>query len=253
MTTATNGRRITTHEATITTAAIEIKTLTVRGKQVTLALYRQLIEEPLVDDATADLVGVPWGKINYHPGNCEGDYGEHLHIVWQQGSELRRSAVLQYRSPDRRVVNDLKAQAQQIHARGALLAEALLHHHILQGEKVVTRNHGREYGVSDGRPDGLTWWVENSWRLQVYLKATDDERLTLDRDRLRQDMHDLARQANITDPPAAWTEILATLGVEKTRYLAQATEAWNAELLVQQKYERQYQALDALDQLFIAV
>lgn len=50
MSTTTNGRTLTTREATVTTAAVEIKTLTVRGKQVTQAMFRQLVEEDVVDD-----------------------------------------------------------------------------------------------------------------------------------------------------------------------------------------------------------
>ena len=60
MTTSTNGRRISTHEATIRTAMVEIKSLQISGKQVTLAVFRQLKEEPLIDYRTAELRGVPW-------------------------------------------------------------------------------------------------------------------------------------------------------------------------------------------------
>src|ERR687892_472382 len=91
-----NGRRITTHEATVKTVAVEIKTLTVSGKQVTLAVFRQLQEETLIDYLTAELRGVPWGTVNYHPNRCDMD-SDHLHIVWQKGDELRRSTVRSYR------------------------------------------------------------------------------------------------------------------------------------------------------------
>ena len=97
--------KLTVHNVHISTATVEIKKFTVDSKQVTLAVFRQLIEEPLVaDDGT--LNGVPWGTVNYHPGKqCravphEGeqrDYDytgyEHLHVVWQKGSELRRTTV----------------------------------------------------------------------------------------------------------------------------------------------------------------
>lgn len=85
------AKQLTTQNATITTAAVELKTLTVSGKQVTLAVFRQLREEPLIaDDGT--LNGVPWGTVNYHPDKC-GDEASHWHVVWQRGSELRRSHV----------------------------------------------------------------------------------------------------------------------------------------------------------------
>jgi hypothetical protein len=82
-------KRLTTQNATITTAAVEMKTLTISGKQVTLAVFRQLREEPLIaEDGT--LNGVPWGIVNYCPNKCADDV-EHWHVVWQRGSELLRA------------------------------------------------------------------------------------------------------------------------------------------------------------------
>ncbi|MFE3678766.1 hypothetical protein [Streptomyces griseus] len=84
-------RQLTTQNATITTATVEVKTLTIGSKQVSLTFFRQLKEQPLVsEDGT--LNGEPWGTINYHPDKC-GDAPEHLHVVWQEGQALRRSAV----------------------------------------------------------------------------------------------------------------------------------------------------------------
>jgi hypothetical protein len=81
---------LTVQNAAITTASVEIKTLTVSGKQVTLAVFRQLLEQPLVrEDGT--LAGQPWGIVNYHPDKCAGSPVRHWHVVWQEGSELRRS------------------------------------------------------------------------------------------------------------------------------------------------------------------
>ncbi|MFF2944053.1 hypothetical protein ACFVSQ_29845 [Streptomyces niveus] len=83
-------KQLTTQNATITTAAVEVKTLTISGKQVTLAVFRQLREEPLIaEDGT--LNGVPWGTVNYHPDKCSS--GDHWHVVWQRGAELLRARV----------------------------------------------------------------------------------------------------------------------------------------------------------------
>jgi hypothetical protein len=85
-------KQLTTHNASITTAAVEVKALTLSGKQVTLSVFRQLREEPLLaEDAT--LNGVPWGYVNYHPDRCGDDGRPHWHIVWQRGQELLRSRV----------------------------------------------------------------------------------------------------------------------------------------------------------------
>lgn len=85
---------LTVHNAQITTAAVEVKTLTITGKQVTLAVFRQLHEQPLLpEDGDGTFVGIPWGTVNYHPDKCSGDRS-HLHVVWQEGDQLRRSKVM---------------------------------------------------------------------------------------------------------------------------------------------------------------
>lgn len=85
------GRRITTTEAVIKTASVEVRTLTLSGKQMTLAVFRQLLPEPLIDLETSELRGVPWGRVNYCPSKCY--QSSHLHVVWQKGSELRQSTI----------------------------------------------------------------------------------------------------------------------------------------------------------------
>ncbi|MFJ6615436.1 hypothetical protein ACIQPT_34750 [Streptomyces sp. NPDC091289] len=88
--------RLTPQNATITTATVAVKTLTIGSKQVTLAVYRQLQEQRMASTA------VPWGRINHCPNNaCRqpardrgfGLWPDHCHVVWQQGDELRRATV----------------------------------------------------------------------------------------------------------------------------------------------------------------
>ena len=85
-------RTITAKEATIKTAVVEVKALTITGRQVTLSVFRQLKDEPLLDEDTGDLRGVPWGTVNYFWGGC-AKAAEHLHVVWQKGDQLRRACV----------------------------------------------------------------------------------------------------------------------------------------------------------------
>src|SRR5262245_21489663 len=104
-------RRITATEAVVKTATVEIKTLTISGKQVTLAVFRQLPERALVDAVTAELAGVPWGRVNYHPDPWCKEAGAHIHVVWQTGDALHRAAVIAERPwtarrDDRRVIDD---------------------------------------------------------------------------------------------------------------------------------------------------
>ena len=87
---------LTVHNAEIHTATVEIKTLTISGKQVTLAVFRQLPEKPLIND-DGTLNGIPWGRVNYHPDKkgCDSltrvHRYAHRHVVWQRGTELLRA------------------------------------------------------------------------------------------------------------------------------------------------------------------
>lgn len=84
-------KQLTTQNATITTVAVEVRALTISGKQVTQSVFRQLEEARLVAHE-GTLNGVPWGYVNYHPDKCADGY-PHRHIVWQHGQELRRANV----------------------------------------------------------------------------------------------------------------------------------------------------------------
>lgn len=78
--------------AVVTTAIVEVKTLTLSGKQMTLAVFRQL-PRAIPDDG---VVGAPWGVVNYHPdAECKGLYeAEHLHVVSECDGQLVRTLVL---------------------------------------------------------------------------------------------------------------------------------------------------------------
>lgn len=87
-------KSINVTDVTLKTATVEVKSLTLNNKQVTLAVFRQLKEETLIDAETCELRGTPWGVVNYHPDRC-ADEPPHLHVVWQKGAELRRALVPQ--------------------------------------------------------------------------------------------------------------------------------------------------------------
>jgi hypothetical protein len=90
--------QLNVRNAQVSTATVEIKTLTLSGKQVTLAVFRQLIEAPLIK-SDGNLNGVAWGTVNYHWGECKDD-APHWHCVWQLGDELRRSQVSMTHKPE---------------------------------------------------------------------------------------------------------------------------------------------------------
>lgn len=86
--------KLTVQNAEIKTATVEVRTLTLSGKQVTLSVFKQIEEENLFDQ-TGDFAGEPWGRVNYCPGKCSER--PHLHALWQKGNELRRTTAY----PDR--------------------------------------------------------------------------------------------------------------------------------------------------------
>lgn len=87
-------RILTPQTAELNTATVQINTLTVSGKQVTLAVFRQLTEARLINEDGA-FTGTPWGTVNYHPDRC-ADHKAHWHVVFQVGDELRRDRVDYY-------------------------------------------------------------------------------------------------------------------------------------------------------------
>lgn len=84
----TSGREIDVKTANLQTAAISIRTLQVNDKQMTLAVFRQLVERDALDEI-GRLTGQVWGWVNYHPDKCDGDK-PHWHYIWQDGDMLVR-------------------------------------------------------------------------------------------------------------------------------------------------------------------
>jgi hypothetical protein len=108
-------RILTTKEATVQTVQVEIQTLRVSKKQVTMGLFRQLPYERLVDPETVQLCGVPWGHVNYWwEGDGRNDLWMHnshrLHVVWQLGETLRRAVV--YEKPPQDEMDGFRDQIQ---------------------------------------------------------------------------------------------------------------------------------------------
>lgn len=73
------------------TEQMTIKTITVDRRQLTIAMYRQLLEVDLIND-DASLNGVPWGWVNRHDRDCDS-FGSHLHVVWADANNLYRNRV----------------------------------------------------------------------------------------------------------------------------------------------------------------
>ncbi len=107
-------RSISTHDAVVKTATVEVKVLSLSGKQVTLAVFRQLKLESILDES-GKIVGVPWGTVNYCTKDCPDN--RHFHVVWQKGLELRRDAVLVDATDD----DGTQTLVQRVYRRAAAL------------------------------------------------------------------------------------------------------------------------------------
>jgi hypothetical protein len=84
---------LTARNAVINTATVRINTLTIEGKQVTLSVFRQLIEAPIFDWQAMALRGIGWGHVRYQ---IEQPPEVAINLVWQDGDNLRR-CILQRR------------------------------------------------------------------------------------------------------------------------------------------------------------
>lgn len=85
-------------EATVQERQVTVQVLTIGTKQITQALYKQLIEvnirdeDSLINPYTGKLQGSVWGWVNLHD-NCMFDRRDHLHVVWESNGELKKSCV----------------------------------------------------------------------------------------------------------------------------------------------------------------
>lgn len=86
-------RVLTAENALIVTATVTVRALTIEKRQVTLSVFRQLQEAPIVDMKTLTLRGVGWGHVRYL---IDEQPDQAIHLVWQKGSELRRGIVQRY-------------------------------------------------------------------------------------------------------------------------------------------------------------
>jgi hypothetical protein len=270
-------KQIEVSEATISTVTVEIKTVRVGKKQLTLAVFRQLVKEALLDPKTGELLGDPWGLVNYFWGPCtNGDHAvddllppaDHLHVVWQKGGLLRRACVWPERRWERAAREESRGMRQDrgtIHELLLLdLCERLLAGEDLpQGlrEPLKPGQHLRYWEPRVAMPHGGTY------RLRL---PSDGGRLWIDLRRLA----DAHRQQNEDGGPRSggcWEvgsvtnhaarlrerrpraakpgEALRLAGVTAQR-LAEAEGACRQ---ADAEWKKNYAVLAGLDQLFVAV
>lgn len=253
-------KQLTTQNATITTAAVQVKTLTISGKQVTLAVFRQLREEPLIAyDGT--LNGVPWGYVNYHPDKCGDTRIDHWHIVWQRGEELLRcrvDATAPFDQPGHRF------QAKATDTYAAWLLGQWVHGNLewcpLVRDRIVENRIQERYfcrwTTSGMSVEGIVVDVVQSGTVEVIEAAKnrlDRAQAVYDRKAGQWQANDLAAaQEDIRKPLADLDAQLAELGSVK-QVRADYEAALAAETARRHGHRNLRTALADLPQLFIAV
>jgi len=78
-------------DVSLKTCSVEVKSLTLNGKQMTLSVFRQLYRWHFFDRETLEIPAgaVPWGLINYFWKDVEGRF----HVVFSLNGHLYRDLV----------------------------------------------------------------------------------------------------------------------------------------------------------------
>lgn len=248
---------ITASQATVKTASVDVRVLTISGKQVTLAVFRQLIEETLVNARDGTLAGVPWGKVAYCPGKACSLHDRspgHLHIVWQKGDQLRRAAVPE-RWPDPTNAN----VNADLFLRAALFLEVA----------TLRERHPRASLFESGHESGFRFRMgftlpsgEKASRSVVLGEDWQEKRALVDATAVeppeRFDPTDW-RYLNVEknrESAVQWlrNRAKAIAGADDWEEAERGWEWWEAECATGKTgWRKAFATLDALDQLFIAV
>jgi hypothetical protein len=76
---------ISTEELSVT-----IKTIKVNNRKMTLAVFKQLPHENIINFQLLELKGQPWGRVKYYWGDQKS---HHIHLVWSVDNELKRCLI----------------------------------------------------------------------------------------------------------------------------------------------------------------
>lgn len=235
--------QLTPNNAIVKTATVQINAITIDGRQVTQALFRQLLEEPLIGQ-DGILAGTPWGFVNHHPDGCGTKTPKHRHVVWQRGDELLRARV--YVEPDFDKVNRTisngrrseQATATVLTGRPADLLLSAMIARWLHSPDAVDRVWTH-----------VTWEKTSGIRVKA---AASELAIAADEayDELRQG-RTAARERNLAKSLSALDAELEMAGTIK--YLQAGVDAMVAdELARRERWRTALKGLWELDQLFIA-
>jgi hypothetical protein len=161
---------LTVHNAEIRTATVEVKTLTLTGKQVTLAVFRQLREVPLHGEDRI-FRGQPWGWVNYCPDKRCADLGTHRHVVWQSGSSLLRCTIS--RGYDATDVIGPEAPSRRDWLEAAVAGEVPLTNPDLLYRTLEVSVHGARLSIEVDRTVGRVLYPDSHLFNDRWLAADD--------------------------------------------------------------------------------
>lgn len=223
--------------AEVQIAIVSIKVLKIGKKQMTMGVFRQLQREDAVDSLTAKPRGAIWGQVNYFWGGCEGP--QHLHLVWQKGTELRRDCF--YPEPSRAFEMDARDTARDAE-RAAVYALVTAPPGVFVVELVNTGYH-KAYKVTL-KEDG-SWWqlaegVSEEYYFQRQWMTTDDRTY---------ECHDRGITKNEWLRKMTWRKAWQ----ESFEHTSLAKELRQKQLELRLKWTARWQEYRKLDQLFIAV
>jgi hypothetical protein len=236
----TNGVALAAHEAIIQTASVNIQTLRVGKKQVTMGLFRQLPRDTLLDPETLQLRGVPWGHVHYWwDGDGSVTYSSltrsaKLHVVWQLGEVLKRAVV--YETPHGAPIDALECQHRARLEDWALLQVARAEHVVAVSSAACQIHLGKQvYRVTVSEPKAhvLTrYWGTHAKQGRGYSA-------------------DMCAEAAANY--AALLDERGLTGMTSAMVLASLAAAASERDAYKAKWAKQWQVLSALPQLFIAV
>jgi hypothetical protein len=238
---------IRTNEAVIRTATIEIKTLSVSKRQVTMGLFRQLQQEELIDPETMEFRGVPWGRVNYFWNGSGGSEGD-LHIVWQKDTELRRAVVTKH----------LPYHLRTSYDRDIRLAEYLSLLPNIERElsalDSLPEGHEHRYHGSPAYNSAVSQAKEAMWNCFGGDKAKEFSEIfyRLGSIRSRTSPADIVKlESGVIE--CLGKEFVGWVEIENLDYDGALAAAKNELESLTESWQQRYRELEDLDQLFIAV
>jgi len=244
------GVVINVEEAVIQTASIQIQMLTIDRRKVTLSLFRQFQKRDVVSRETGELLGMPWGLVNYFWPDCGNESGaKHLHVLWQDADKLYRDCV--YSDGSRAGVFRTRSRWYRELARElawsvvyAVPELLVMQPHDEHRYAVRFKTESRCWYMSDHSGEGALERRLFDWARWGYPRSYVNEH----RARTLKDLLDrysrMFDHKPSEDPTERWAQSF--------EYEGQAQEYANRADVLEKRWQAEFRKLKGLNQLFIA-